>query len=128
MLQNIRINEVIFLKKCFACTTLIETVKEEMACCFDLLITSLMQSWKLRLDLLSAKWLKPSLLLVSSFNPSKFWAEEILLGSGIINFFISFLNIWHKDELQIKVFIFGYNCSEKRIFLKKIVFTLKKYN
>ena len=59
------------------------------------------QSWKLCLNLWSAKWLKPSLILVSSFKPSKSWVEEILFGSGLINFSIRFLDIWHKEELWI---------------------------
>ena len=35
---------------------------------------------------------------MSSFKSSKFWVEEILFGSGLINFSIRFLNIWHEEE------------------------------
>ena len=55
------------------------------------------------LNLWSAKWLKPSLILVSSSKPSKFWVEEILFGLGLINFSIRFLNTWHEEELRILI-------------------------
>ena len=86
------------------------------------------QSWKICLNLWSAKWLKPSLILVSSFKPSKFWVEEILFGSGLINFSIRFLNIWHEEELQILISRLFHSVitAGKKHFFKKLVFTLKK--
>ena len=37
ILESMRL---IFFKKCFSYTTVIETVKKEMACCFDILTTT----------------------------------------------------------------------------------------
>ena len=62
------INEAIFLQKCLSCTTVIEKAMKEMACCFDFLITA-------------TNRVQP-IIFVSSFKP-KFWAEEILYGSGL---------------------------------------------
>ena len=61
------------------------------------------QSWKFCLNVWSGKWIKLSLILVSSFEPSKFWVQEILFGSGLINVSIRFLSIWHEDELRILI-------------------------
>ena len=61
---------------------LIETVKKEMASCFDRqlqLQIEFKQSSKLCLNLCSAKWFKPNLILVSNFKPSKFWEKEIIV-------------------------------------------------
>ena len=71
-----------------------------------------------------AKWLKPSLILVSSFEPSKFWVEEILLGSGLMNFSIRFLNIWHEEELRklISRLFHSVITAGKKELLKKSVF------
>ena len=86
------------------------------------------QYWKLFLNLWSAKWLKPSLTLVSSFKPSKFWVEQILFGSGLINFSIRFLNISHEQELQILMSRLFHSVitAGKKGFLKTLAFTLKK--
>ena len=70
-----------------------------------------------------------SLILVSSFKASKFCVEEILFGSGRINFSIRFLNIPHEDELRILMsrILYSVITARKKYFLKKkLVFTLKK--
>ena len=85
------------------------------------------QSWKC-LNLWSATWLKPSLIPVSSFKPSKFWVEEIIFCSGLINFNIRLLNIWHKAKLRIlisRLFHSAHNCWEKGFFWK-ISFYIEK--
>ena len=66
--------------------------------------------------------------LVSSFKPSKFWVEEILFGSGLINFSIRFLNVWHEDELRILISRLFHSVitTGKNEFLKNVFFTLKK--
>ena len=86
------------------------------------------QSWKLCLNLWSAKWLKPSLILVSNFKPWKFWVEEILFGMGLINFRTRLLIIWHGDELQILISMLFHLVvtAGRKEFFKKLVFTLKK--
>ena len=109
----------------------IETEKKEMVCSlisWPQLQKGFKKSWKLCLNLWSAKWLKPNLILVSSFKPSKFWAEEILFSSGLINFSIRFLNVWHKEELRILISRLFHSAltAGKKEFFKKLVFTLKK--
>ena len=57
-------------------------------------------SWKLSKFVFSAKWLKPIRIFVSSFNHSKFWVEEILFGSVLINFSITFLNMSYEMNFE----------------------------
>ena len=85
------------------------------------------QSWKC-LNLWSAIWLKPSLIPVSSFKPSKFWVEEIIFCSGLINFNIRLLNIWHKAKLRILISRLFHSAitAGKKDFFEKLAFTLKK--
>ena len=76
------------------------------------------QSGKFCLNLWSAKWLKPSLILVS-FKLSKFWVEEMLLESSLMNFSMKFYKYITRRSIantDIKVIPFDYNCWEKGIF------------
>ena len=77
---------------------------------------------------MTKKWLKPSLILVSSFNSSKFWVEEIPSGSGLINFSVKFLITWHEDELRILISRLFHSVvtAGKKEFFKILVFKLKK--
>ena len=118
-------------KMFFFCTIVIEIVMKEclvVSISWPQLQIRFNQSWKLYLNLWSAKWLKPSLILVSSFKPLKFWVEEILFGSGLINLNIRFLNISHGDELWMLISILFHSVITPGIkeFIKKLVFTLKK--
>ena len=121
----------LFFKEGLFCTMVIRTVKEELvevSISLPELQIGFTWSWKLCLNLWSAKWLSPSLILVKKFNPSLLSTWNTWLGSGPRNFRVSLLKTLQEAELRVLtpiLFKIHYNCREKRIF-EKVCFGLEK--
>ena len=100
----------------------------EVSISWPQLQTGFTQSWQFCLNLWSAKWLNPSLILVRNFNPSLLSTLNTWLGSGLVNFSITLLKKLQEAELRIltsRLFHSSITAGKKE-FLKKFVFVLRK--
>ena len=85
------------------------------------------KSWNLCLNLCSARWINPSLILVRNFNPLLLSILSSWLGSGLMNFSITLLKTLQDVKLRILTSILFHSMTAgKKEFLKKFVFVLKK--
>ena len=85
------------------------------------------KSWNLCLNLCSARWINPSLILVRNFNLLLLSILGSWLGSGLMNFSITLLKTLQDVKLQILTSILFHSMTAgKKKFLKKFVFVLKK--
>ena len=81
---------------------------------------------KTMFEIVLARWLKPSLDLVSNLTPLRFWQLKTLLPEGCVNFERLFLKIFKLSELGIfRSNLFHLMTTEgKKEFRKKLCLTL----
>ena len=88
----------------------------------------LSESRKPCLNLCSRRWLNPRRSLVRYLIPLVLKQLCVLLGEGLINFKINFLNILRRSEFRIDKsrLFYSITAEGKKIFFEKIVFNIKK--
>ena len=88
----------------------------------------LSESWKLRLNFCSQRWLKPNLNLVNNLTPLGLWQLKTVLPEGCMKFKSIFLKIFKLFELRIfRSSLFHSTTAEgKKEFWKKLCFTLNR--
>ena len=118
-----------FFKEGLSCTMVIRAAKEwvDISVSWPQLQTGFMQYWKLHLNLWSAKWLNPILILVRNFKPSLLSTLKHLIGFRS-NKFSNYSLTLQEAELRILTSSLFHSIitAGKKEFLKKFVFVLKK--